>query len=190
MNKSPPAVYYGEDMETQLIVLAQRGNRDAFGELVNLYGRRIYYAAYAFLHNVDDASDIVQEVFLRAFKNLNTFDTSRALYPWLYRITKNLCINAVQRASRRDMTLPPEEIIAGKGRDPEAEAVRNEEAAQLQKAIALLPEKHREIIRLKHFQECSYAEIAEILDIPIGTVMSRLYAARGKLKESIVEVST
>ena len=190
MNKSSPNLYYGEDMERQLILQAQKGNRDAFGELVNLYGRRIYYAAYSFLHNVDDASDSVQEVFLRAFKNLSSFDPSRAFYPWLYRIAKNLCINTVQRASRRDTALPPEDIIASTGRGPESEAVRNEEADQLREAMTLLSDKHREIIKLKHFQECSYAEIAEILDIPIGTVMSRLYAARGKLKDLVMEVST
>ena len=140
-------MYYVEDMETQLILQAQGGNRDAFGKLVELYGRRIYYAAYSFLHNVDDASDVVQEVFLRAFKNLSSFDTSRAFYPWLYRIAKNLCINTVQKASRKDTALPPEEIIAGAERGPEAEAVRNEEVEQLRRAMELLPDKHLEIIK-------------------------------------------
>lgn len=175
-------------METQLIVQAQGGSRDAFSQLVELYGRRIYYAAYSFLHNVDDAADIVQEVFLRAYKNIASFDSSRSFYPWLYRITRNLCINTVQKASRKDTALPSEELIPANVRDPAADLLRNEELEELKSALEALPEKHREIIRLKSFQDCSYAEIADILDIPIGTVMSRLYAARSKLREILMEV--
>lgn len=178
------------EMETQLIALAKGGNNDAFRQLVNLYGRRIYYAAYSFLHNVDDAADIVQEVFLRAYKNLSSFDTGRPFYPWLYRIAKNLCINTVKRASRRDTTLPAEELIVSTMPDPAAAALRHEEMEQLREALARLPEKQREIINLKAFQDCSYAEMAQILDIPIGTVMSRLYAARLRLEELLMEVHT
>jgi RNA polymerase sigma-70 factor (ECF subfamily) len=178
------------NMEAQLITQAKGGNNDAFSKLVNLYGRRIYYAAYSFLHNVDDAADIVQEVFLRAYKNLSSFDTKRSFYPWLYRIARNLCINTVKRASRRDTALPAEELIASNGPDPAAELVRSEEIKELHEALDKLPEKQREIINLKTFQDCSYAEMAEILDIPIGTVMSRLYSARLRLKELLMEVNT
>lgn len=178
------------NMETQLIVQAQHGSNDAFSRLVTLYGKKIYYAAYSFLHNVDDAADVVQEVFLRAYKNLASFDTKRSFYPWLYRIARNLCINTVKRASHRDIGLPAEELIVSTGPDPAAELLRNEELVELRGALARLPEKHREIIDLKTFQDCSYSEMAEILDIPIGTVMSRLYAARLKLKELLMEVHT
>ena len=99
-NKPLQGGYVEISMEAHIIAEAQGGSHDAFSKLVDLYARRIYYAAYSFLHNVDDASDVVQEVFLRAYKNLGSFDTSRSLYPWLYRITRNLCINTVQRASR------------------------------------------------------------------------------------------
>ncbi len=176
-------------MEAQLIVQAQGGSSDAFHELVTLYGRRIYYAAYSFLHNVDDAADIVQEVFLRAYKNIRSFDTTRPIYPWLYRIARNLCINMVKRASHRDKALPEEDLVASNLPDPESEMLRNEEIGELRRALAKLPEKQREIVELKTFQDCSYAEMAEILDIPIGTVMSRLYAARMKLKEMLMEVT-
>jgi len=176
------------NMEAQLITQAQSGSREAFSRIVELYGRRVYHAAYSFLHNMDDASDIVQEVFLRAYKNFSSFDANRALYPWLYRITRNLCINMVQRASRKETALPDEDLIAGTGRDPAAELLRSEELEELRGALVELPEKHREMIILKHFQDCSYAEMAEILDVPIGTVMSRLYAARSKLREKITEV--
>ena len=133
--------------------------------------------------------DIVQEVFLRAYKNIGSFDTKRAFYPWLYRIAKNLCINAVKRASRRDIGLPSEEMIVSNSPDPAAELLKNEEKEQLRRAIEKLPEKQREIVNLKTFQGCSYAEMAEILNIPIGTVMSRLYSARSRLRELLLEVT-
>jgi len=177
------------DMEAQAIMRLKSGDGDAFAVLVSLYGRRIYYAAYSFLHNVDDAADIVQEVFLRAYKNIGSFDTKRPFYPWLYRIARNLCINTLKRASRRDRELPAEELIASNMPDPAREALMHEELAELHGALAQLNEKQREIIELKIFQDCSYAEMAEILDIPIGTVMSRLYSARMKLKEILMEVS-
>jgi RNA polymerase sigma-70 factor (ECF subfamily) len=127
-------------------------------------------------------------VFLRAYRNISSFDTKRSFYPWLYRIARNLCINTVKRASRRETSLPEEELIASAGPDPAAQLLKNEEVEELRLAITKLSEKHREIINLKTFQDCSYAEISEILDIPIGTVMSRLYAARAKLKELLMEV--
>lgn len=177
-------------MEMQLIQLAQSGNRDAFGKLVDLYSRKVYHTAYSILHNVDDAADIAQEVFIRAFRSISSFDVSRAFFPWLYRITKNLCLNSVKRANRRDVTLPVDDILPASSRSPENETMRNEEVLELQTAIGVLPDKFQEIVELKHFQECTYAEMAEILDIPIGTVMSRLYAAREKLKALLTEVNT
>jgi RNA polymerase sigma-70 factor, ECF subfamily len=174
-------------MEVQLITAAQAGDTDAFSELVRLYSRRVYRLAYSFLHNVDDASDIVQEVFLRAYRSLARFDTSRAFYPWLHRITRNLCINRRSLKANTEGTLPVEELLPAAGYDPLATTLRNEELEQLRIAVTNLPEMHREIIVLKHFQECSYAEIAEILDVPIGTVMSRLYNARQKLKALLTE---
>lgn len=174
-------------MERELILQARAGNREAFGRLVGMYGRRVYHTAYSFLHNVDDASDIVQEVFLRAYRSLSSFDVSRALFPWLYRITRNLCINRTRRASNRDLALPVDDILPARVADPADLAVRTEEERQIREAIENLPDKYRSAVVLKHFQDCSYAEIAEILDIPIGTVMSRLYTARMKLKACLVE---
>ena len=177
-----------DTMESELILSVQAGNKAAFDELVNIYSRRIYHLAYSFLHNVDDAADIVQEVFLRAYRNFSRFDPTRALYPWLYRITKNLCINRYQRAANRERTLPGEELIASATLDPLNEAVRNEEAEAIRKAVDNLPPMHREILIMKHFHDCSYAEMAEILSVPVGTVMSRLCNARAKLRKELMEV--
>ncbi|MEW5814308.1 MAG: RNA polymerase sigma factor [Spirochaetota bacterium] len=172
-------------MDAELILKAKSGNRDAFSTLVKSYSKRVYYAAFIFLHNVEDASDIVQEVFLRAYKHLEAFDCSRPLYPWLYRITKNLCLNRLKSRGRSQASLP--ENLVSSGSTPESELFREEEAEKIRRALSRLSENQREIISLKHFENCSYAEIAEILSIPAGTVMSRLYNARLKLKEELVQ---
>ena len=175
-------------VESELILAAQSGDAAAFSSLVKQYSRRVYRLAYSFVHNVDDAADIVQEVFIRAFRNLSRFDTTRALYPWLHRITRNLCINLRSRKANTETTLPTEEILPAVSADPLAVALENERLVTIRQAIDELPAMHREIIVLKHYQECSYAEMAEILDIPIGTIMSRLYNARQKLKVLLEEV--
>ena len=171
-------------VDTSLVIEAQSGNQEAFSRLVTRYSGRIYTAAYSFLRNMDDASDIVQEVFIRAYRNISSFDSVRPLYPWLYRIARNLCINKVKNMNSRNVSLPEWELRA-RTDDPETRYMKQQEADAVLHAMKKLPEKFREIIELKHFQECSYQEIAEILDIPVGTVMSRLYNARMKLKDEL-----
>ena len=171
-------------MEADLIVQIQSGNTKAFEGIMRTYSHRVYRAAYLFLRNVDDASDIVQEVFIRAYKHIATFDTSRPLYPWLHSITRNLCINKVKNMNSNNVSLPETEL-PGSILDPESALLKQEEADAVLAAVRRLPDHFREIIELKHFQECSYAEIAEILSIPTGTVMSRLYNARMKLREKL-----
>lgn len=174
-------------METQLIIAAKAGDSQAFSELVRRYSRRVYRLAYSFMHNVDDAADIVQEVFLRTYRNFSRFDTTRPLYPWLHRITRNLCINRRNLKVSGETSLPLEELLPATGEDPLALTLAHEAVTELEAAIGKLPDAHREIIMLKHYEECTYAEMAEILDIPIGTVMSRLYHARRKLKTLLTD---
>ena len=175
-------------MESELILAAQGGDSSAFSTLVNRYSRRVFRLAYSFVHNVDDAADIVQEVFIRAYRNISRFDTDRAFYPWLHRITRNLSINLKSRKANTEATLPAEEILSAVSADPLAVALKNERLISIRDAIDELPPMHREIIVLKHYQECSYSEMAEILDVPVGTIMSRLYNARQKLKVLLEEI--
>jgi len=173
--------------ERSLIVRAQSGDRDAFGVLVRLYLQRVYRAAHGILHNHDDASDIAQDTFVRAFRNLGRFDPSRPLFPWLYQIARNLCLNRIERVTKRETGLPDFDVLRSPHQSPDEAAIAGDEKERVRMAVAALPEQHREIIELSHFQECSYKEMAEILDIPIGTVMSRLYHARQKLKDLLSE---
>ncbi|MFP4364627.1 MAG: RNA polymerase sigma factor [Spirochaetia bacterium] len=176
------------DMEQSLILEAKQGSKKAFSFIFKQYAARVYSTAYMLLKNEDDASDITQDVLLRAYNNLERFDETRPLFPWLYRITKNLCFNHIKRSKRDTMSELQEERLVSLFPEPSALYIADETAELVRTAIERLPEAAREILILKHFQECSYAEIAEILDIPIGTVMSRLYNARQKLKKMIQSI--
>jgi RNA polymerase sigma-70 factor (ECF subfamily) len=147
----------------------------------------VHAVALKVVRNNDDAGDVAQETFLRAFRKLDSFDPSRPLFPWLYQIATNLSINHIQRIRKREGELPEFDSIETRVNGPEAEVLQRDEAAEVRAAVSSLPEHFREIIVLNHFDECSYAEIAEILSIPIGTVMSRLYHARKRLREAMTE---
>lgn len=175
-----------DDADIALIRAAREGDRNAFTGIVRRYSRRVYRAAYFLLHNVDDASDVTQETFIRAFGNLARFEVGRPLFPWLRRIARNLALNVMGRAEYRVTDLPEDETIAGASPAPGDDLLRDEATALLYRAINQLSHDHREIIMLKHFEDCSYADIADILGIPIGTVMSRLYNARTTLREILL----
>ncbi|MBI9102626.1 MAG: sigma-70 family RNA polymerase sigma factor [Spirochaetales bacterium] len=172
-------------MEQELILKARAGDGAAFNGLVRLYDRRIYQAAYSILRNPDESKDMVQETFIRAYRHINNFDPDRPFYPWLYRIVKNLCLNRTTNKGYRTASLPEMEQASAMA-GPEESLMREESAREVREAVERLPEKHREIIVLKHFQDCSYKEMSEILDVPEGTVMSRLYHARKALKEALL----
>ena len=172
-----------EEQERTLVAEAKAGDNAAFAALVRTNMQRVYRAAYAITHNGEDAADIAQETFVRAFRNLARFDTERPLFPWLYRITRNLSLNKVQRGNARETSLPEFDVLQANDAGPESTVVGADVQARVRRAVSQLPEQHRRIIELSHFEECSYREIAEILEIPIGTVMSRLYHARRRLRE-------
>lgn len=173
--------------EQALIERARGGDADAFGAIVARYLERVYRVAYGVVRNADDAQDIAQDTFVRAFRGIDRFDTSRPVFPWLYQIARNLALNRIERVRKRETQFPDYDALVASGPGPEAVAVAADESTRIRAAVMCLPEQHRRVIELNHFQECSYREIAEILDIPIGTVMSRLYHARQKLRALLEE---
>lgn len=179
-----------ETDERAIIERAQAGDRDAYGLIVHRYLERVYRVAYGVVRNRDDAADIAQDTFVRAFRGLDRFDAGRPVFPWLYQIARNLGINRIQRVRTRETSLPEFDVFAARGEDPETAAIRGDDAIRIRAAVAALPEQHRSVIELNHFQECSYQEIADILAIPIGTVMSRLYHARKRLRTMLDEETT
>jgi RNA polymerase sigma-70 factor (ECF subfamily) len=175
-------------MESELILRAKRGDRKAFESLTRAYLPRIYRTAYAYLRNMEDASDVSQETFLRAYRSFSRFDEKRSFYPWLYQILKNLCINRMRRRKHRISSTDQMEGFRSVYPDPESELLRKEEIETVRRALDELPALHREILILRTYDGASYAEIAEMLSIPQGTVMSRLYNARLKLKQAIESI--
>jgi len=178
-----------------LVLKAQAGDREAFGELVARYMRRAYYAALGLTGSHDDALDLSQEAFVRAYRARASLDPDRPFYPWLYQIVRRLCFNMQRdrRTRRRRMEeatpwLQDQAGARAAASDPARSAERSELRGRLELAIDKLPEREREVLVLKEFEGLRYREIAELLGIPIGTVMSRLYTARRNLAEILGDV--
>ena len=174
--------------ERVLVDRARAGDRRAFGELVTRYMRRAYYAALGLVGSHEDALDLSQEAFARAFRARASLDPDRPFYAWLYQIVRRLCFNFLRdrktRLTRLQEATPWLMDQAGTRAaqsDPGRSAERSELAALVEDAIERLPEREREVLVLKEFEGLRYREIAELLGIPIGTVMSRLYSARRNL---------
>lgn len=170
----------------QLVVSLQTGSLDALGDLYDRYNRLVYRTALGVTGDSEAASDLLQEVFLRLFRFAGRIDSDRPLEPWLYRMTANLSYTWVKR---RKWLRPLEEIsdwLAGDRRtQPPAISEQREAWNLVEKAIAKLPLAQRMVIVLYYINECSLQEIAETLNIPSGTVKSRLHYARQTLKQTM-----
>ena len=162
-------------------------DRKQFHELVSPFVPRLYRAIFLTVRNEEDAKDLLQETMVRAFKNLHRYDRAQPVYPWLLTIGKNLSRNHFRKKETGNASLSEDWEIVGSYRGPEETAIRSETSREVFAALARLKPEQREILELKHFQDCSYQEIAEILGIPQGTVMSRLYYARKELARILEE---
>ena len=172
-----------DDSDDALIRRCQRGDSDAFGVLVKRYAGRATGMAVMLIGNHADALDVSQEAFVRAFRHIRTFKGEANFFVWYSKILRNVCWTWLRRQhKRKDVELLETQALPAAEADPAVLAERNEETERLLKAIMQLPTKHREIIVLSHFQQLKYRQIAEVLEIPIGTVMSRLHAARAALR--------
>jgi RNA polymerase sigma-70 factor (ECF subfamily) len=162
--------------EREILESVQKGDKEAYGLIVKRYMHSAYYIALGFVHNQQDALDVSQEAFIKAFRKIKMFDTHMPFFPWFYRLMKNLCIDHLKR-KRRKSEVPLEDIkVLDEARDD------REMKEALWKGIRELPFDQREVIILRYFRQMSYAEIAELIGRPIGTVMSSLYYAKKKLK--------
>lgn len=166
--------------DTELLEEVKRGKIKKYGEIVERYMKQAYSVALYFTGDTHLAWDVSQEAFLRVLKGIKKFDTSRPFFPYLYSVIKNLVTS--MRRKREDYF---EDIVVLVDDDPQKALEKMEEIESLKRAIDTLDKKDREIIFLRHFSNMSYKEISELLNIPIGSVMSRLYYARKKLMEKM-----
>jgi len=184
--------------DAELVERARKGDRDAFRQLVERYQRKIATLALGMLRNREDALDVVQETFTKAFQSLDRFKGDASFYTWTYRIAVNLCIDHQRREAKMPIaTLEPRES-GDRGSDPVTllvdgaeegdpfQRTRDAEIARgLSAAIAELTPEHRAVILLREVDGLSYEEISRVLDCPKGTVMSRLHYARRQLQERL-----
>ena len=176
--------------ERALIQRCIAGDAAAFEPLVEKYRQRVWRLAYQVLHDREEAWDVAQEAFVRAFHSLSTFRGQSAFYTWLFRITVNVATDRHRQRGAQARAFGPERVteeewtrsMPDPGRGPEQEATRAEQRERIRRALDALPPKARTIIMLSDVEGLSYREIAEVLNCPIGTVMSRLHNARKRLK--------
>jgi len=178
--------------DTHLIQEALGGDSSAFGRLVSRYQDRLYHALTHLLGSAEDARDVVQDAFVQAFVKLETFRQESAFYTWLYRIAFNL---AVSRQRRRRPTVSVETMRDQTGREPqdtgigpEARMEQQERVTQVRAALGRLSDEHRTVLVLREMEGCRYEAIAEILELPVGTVRSRLFRARMQLRDELKQV--
>ena len=172
------------DADLALIMDIKAGNKMALAKLVEKHKKLAYMTALGLVGNKDDAYDISQEAFLRVFRSARTFDEKQAFLPWFYTIIANLCRTWLRRRTRREkpmLDVDDVSYLLVDSANPETEMIRRETIDRLRRALMDLSFEDREIITLQHFRGMSYDEIATLLEIPKGTVMSRLYYARKKL---------
>jgi RNA polymerase sigma-70 factor (ECF subfamily) len=176
--------------ERALIQRCIAGDATAFEPLVEKYRQRVWRLAYQVLHDREEAWDVAQEAFVRAFHSLPSFRGQSAFYTWLFRITVNVATDRHRQRGAQARAFGPERVSEEEwarttpdpGGGPEQQAARKEQRERIRSALDALPPKARTIIMLSDVEGLSYREIAEVLNCPIGTVMSRLHNARKRLK--------
>jgi len=162
-----------------------------FENNVKLNMKRAYFTALGFLGSHDSAMDMSQEAFIRAYRSYKKFDHTKNFFTWYYKILRNLCFNFIRdNKNKTDLSYIENREVEGKSENPGDVVEKQELYDNLEVAISKLDFEEREIIILKEFEEHSYKEIAELLNIPIGTVMSRLYYARKKLGRILEGMTT
>lgn len=180
------------DVERELVMKCKAGDARFFEPLVRAYEGPGLRVAVGMMGNVDEAHDALQEAFVKAFHNLERFDVKRAFGPWFYQILRNQCRDMLRSRQSRQKVLARDEHLEARPADdsysPERRRERNAAKETVWEALEHIGDDHRDIIVLKEIEGFRYHEIAEILEIPEGTVASRLYHARRALKEALEEL--
>lgn len=172
-----------DEQDRALVKRCLNGQGDAFRGLVDRYHKPLFNVALRMLNNVQDAEDVTQTVFLRAFLRLRTYNPRHRFFSWIYRITVNESLNTLKRRKRTE-TLEHVHDVPASGAAPDQVA---EVQDRVGKALMCLKPDDRTVVVLKHFVSFSYQEIADVLEIPVRTVKSRLFTARERLRDALRE---
>jgi RNA polymerase sigma-70 factor (ECF subfamily) len=175
----------GELDERALVEACLDGRREAFDVLVTRHQRAVYRLCYRFVGNHEDASDLAQEVFLRAYRGLRKFKGGSTLATWLYRIAVNVSLNRVSLKSPPMQSIDGSAPIPDHPRDPAAALIREETAARVRSAVARLPKKQRATLILRVYHDLSHQEIAAVLGTSVGAVKANFFHALTNLKKML-----
>lgn len=170
--------------DRELIDNCMNGDRQAIEGLLFKYEKPVYNAAYRMLNSSEDARDVTQTVFLKVLENLDSYDPRYKFFSWIYRIALNESINCLKKQNRLD-PLDREPVSDTIG--PEDQTGSEQMSQGMQTALMTIKAEYRTVIVLKHFVDCSYEEIGQILDMPEKKVKSRLYTGRQLLKEALTK---
>jgi len=175
--------------DEQLVELALRDEPDAFGEIVRRWERKIFALCFGMLSREDEAKDAAQETFIAAYRNLPNFRGDAKVSSWLHRIAVNQCLTKQRRTKTRSETFLDDEsnaeervFIAPLNQSPARITEQNERLSHVRQAVYALPADLRQVIVMKEFEEMTFQEISEILDLPLSTVKSRVYTALKQLR--------
>jgi RNA polymerase sigma-70 factor (ECF subfamily) len=176
-----------EQDDTALVTASQAGDQDAFALLVQRHQRRVFNLVFRMLQQYEEANEVTQETFLAAWQGLSTFRGDARFSTWLYRIAYNCCLKQLEQHKRDkalQVAIQAEHINTESRGDAEQEM--RERQALVREHLSMLPAKYRIVLVLRHLQEMTYEEMAEILTLPIGTIKTHLFRARNLLKERLM----
>ncbi len=183
-NRRCPVIAIEQAADSALVDAARAGSDDAFGILVGRYRAPVVRLAYRLTHDADEANDIAQESFMRAYRRIGEFHPDRPFARWLFVITRNASLDAIRRR-RRAALLVASQVDAAVEPGPEAVALQNDEAARVHTALDALPAKYRAVLELYYIGGLRYREIADQLAIPIGTVKTYISRAKRRLRDEL-----
>jgi RNA polymerase sigma-70 factor, ECF subfamily len=186
----------GNLSDEQLVEISVTENQEAFGEIVKRWERKIFALCYGMLNREDEARDAVQETFIAAFRNLANFRGDAKVSSWLHRIAVNQCLTKHRRAKARAESYLEDEtesnqhsFTAPLNEIPSNNFEQNNKLQIVRKAVNSLPEELKEVVVMKEFQELTFQQISEVLELPLSTVKSRLYTALKQLRMKLESVS-
>ena len=182
--------------EKELIAKAKKGDQDAFGQLVLAHQNKVFSLCVHMMGNREEAEDMAQEAFLKAWRSLDSFHGESSFATWMHRLTTNLCLDYLRKQTRRQnisvaVSLDDEEAAftepADPGSDPQQELEKRERQRAVEKALRELPEHQRRALVMREVSGLSYQEIADALELDLGTVKSRIARAREALRKRLLE---
>lgn len=184
--------------DSLLVEAIKAGKMQQFEVLVNKYKDKVYSMARNITGNQQEAQDLAQEIFLLIYKNLSSFQGKSSLSTWIYRISINRCLDWQRKQQRKnaflytffrkkseDEQVDPIEQLPNRQPTPEEQYVINEQVRELHNVIQSLPEKYQKVIILYHFQQMTYQEIADVLELPVRTIETQLYRGKQKIREQL-----